>query len=408
MSANVRLIAAVALGLGVVTYSCPLDAQAAGSTKIASSDALRAGKLAFWVSSQQPDAPIWSKMVAELKNDYPSLQVEWRAFPRDTFLPALGEAQNNHTGPDVVFADNFAQEGPLVQRRAGRIMAGSPRHGERGWWMIMADSAHRQAAEAFFIWLERPKDWQPTQPITQHLTAADVKQIRTIATGTIEAFGNFPVNLPQENLDPDIASFTWNWVRRRVNLPLGEKQTYTAAVEQVGGNARLAFVAVSTLERGQYSFGLMESFLLLRKHASGWKILYLENNVPAVTVSQMVARFDELGMDNETPRDHASVVLLSPADAASVARFPRQEIAFEEHSSADQLSAIESQFFIPGSEEWSESHLAWVHPSAEAAGITRLSIPFGVGKQPHRWRVLIVNKAGIVSLSEWRTINFTN
>jgi hypothetical protein len=181
----------------------------------ASTAALHGGTLSFWVSSQLPAALIWTDLTRELKNDYPGLQVQWRVFQKDAFLSALGDVLRSGQAPDVVFSDNYAQAGPLVQRHAGRIMTGLPRHGERGWWMILNGAHDRRIAEAFFIWLEQPKDWQPVQPATHLLTAADEVEIRAISKQTVEALGTLTVKLPQDELDPALAVFAWKLVRRR-------------------------------------------------------------------------------------------------------------------------------------------------------------------------------------------------
>jgi hypothetical protein len=38
----------------------------------------------------------------------------------------------------------------------------------------------------------------------------------------------------------------------------------------------------------------------------------------------------------------------------------------------------------------------------------RIPEPFGMGVQPHRWRIWAIGKDGQVALSEWRTVLFTN
>jgi hypothetical protein len=45
---------------------------------------------------------------------------------------------------------------------------------------------------------------------------------------------------------------------------------------------------------------------------------------------------------------------------------------------------------------------------AQYVDVVKMPMPFGVGKQPHRWRVWAVGKDGQIALSEWRTVNFTN
>ena len=68
---------------------------------------------------------------------------------------------------------------------------------------------------------------------------------------------------------------------------------------------------------------------------------------------------------------------------------------------------IESQSFE------SERPAAWSDSAFElvlqrAHGTIRVGAPFGVGMQPHRWRIWAIDKSGGTAISGWRTINYTN
>jgi hypothetical protein len=369
-----------------------------------STEALQNGKLTFWISSKW--AFHWDALAAELKSDYPTLQVSWQVFQPEGFLSALKDAQQNQQLPDVVFVDNQTQRGPLQQEQAVKAMIGVPRHGERGWWLIMKATPHPKEAEAFILWLTQPKDWEAKQPITQLLSAADRAEIQIIAMQATQAFATLPVHLPQGALDPAIASFTWESVRKW-HTPEEGLQNYSPIVDQVAGNSRLAFVTVSTLEHGEDSFGVLNSFLLLRKDSSKWKLLFFDPNDSQSTIQNLVASFDRIGLSDTASKRNAKVTLIAPDDEAKVSRFPKTEIAFEQKGNTGELMAVESQWSDLGRQMWSPPALTLINNSESQMPI-RMQAPFGVGKQPHRWRVWSVNKAGVVTLSEWRTVNFTN
>jgi hypothetical protein len=381
-----RMISALLIGWSAIAGIAQQSVESTEGLSTASTEALHGGTLRFWVSSRLPAAPIWNGFTAELKNDYPGLQLQWKVIQRDTFLSALGDALRNGQAPDVVFSDNYAQEGSLVQRHAGRIMAGLPRHGERGWWMILNSAHDPKVAEAFFIWLEQPKGWQPVQPATHLLTAADEAEIRAISKETVEGFGTLPVKLPQDELDPAMAVFDWKPVRQR-HTPEDERQNYSIAAEQVGGNTRLAFVALSTQKQSEGSFGVVHSFFMLRKDGSTWKVLFLEPSLSLSGIDQLLARLDGVGLSNDSQRGSTNIRLLAPGDGDHVTRFPATEIEFEVKGDIGELTGVESQYSNPEQMEWSPTTIRWVGRPADRDGISRMPAPFGVGKQPHRWRV---------------------
>lgn len=405
MAKALRVLAFVAALLPVASASA-LES-ATGKGDLAGMEALRSGTLSFWVSARVPSDPRWAALAGELEKAYPQLQVEWKALKRDDFTPALDAALKANQAPDVVFVDNYAQEGPLVDGHGGRRMAGHPRHGEAGWWTILNGAPDKEVAEAFLLWLEQPAGVMPPQPLTQLLSADDKLQITSIAGAVIEASGALAERVFQDVMDSAAAPFAQNQVSTLVSSPKSNR-TCLAGLEQIGGNSRLAFVAGTALEQGEESYGLLHSFLVFRKQGSAWKVLLFEpaNSWPAT--QQLVAKFDSLGLLNQEPQGAETIALLAPGDGEKTARFPRAELAFQQTGGDGGATAIESQAFDPGRKVWYPAHLDWVREDRDPAAVTRMTVPFGVGMQPHRWRVLSISKEGAVMLSEWRTLDFTN
>jgi len=176
----------------------------------------------------------------------------------------------------------------------------------------------------------------------------------------------------------------------------------------VGGNTRLAFVALSTLEQSESSFGVVHLFLVLRKDGSTWKVLLLEPNNSLSGIDQLLARLDGVGLSNNSQRGGTNIRLLAPGEGDHVTGISATEIEFAVKGDIGELTGVESQFSNPEQMEWSPTTIRWVGRPADGDGISRMPAPFGVGKQPHRWRVWSISKAGTVTLSEWRTMNFTN
>jgi hypothetical protein len=135
--------------------------------------------------------------------------------------------------------------------------------------MALKDVPDEKVGEAFLVWLEQSPEWKAGLPATRLLTPADEAEVRSVAKEVMESFGSFPVRRPQDVMDTAISSFAWDWVRLNHRRE-GQKQSYTSKVEKVGGNARLAYILVSTLEQGEDSYGVLHSFMVLRKE--GWSL----------------------------------------------------------------------------------------------------------------------------------------
>jgi hypothetical protein len=388
------------------TISLATLAQSSPAPVHPSSDALSNGRLTVWISSRSPTGPNWTFLLDQLRADYPHLQLEWQPFQPDSFLPALNEALASGHAPDVVFAQNIAQQGPLIQRRLGRLMAGAAQHGDNGWWTVLNGAQDPKVAEAFIVWLEQAKNWHPSRPATQLMSKDDETQVALLAQQTMRALSSSPARYPPGIMDPSFALSEWNRLGPRL-APKDEVENYSTRVEQVGGNAKLAFVELSTLEQGQQSFGLIHSVLVFRKESSAWKLLFIEQT-RSMLAEELVERFDAIGLTNDALQNSANISLLEPGDGDRVTRFPRTELAFKQDGGRRSLIAIESQYATPGKEDWSPSRIDLVTQSPDSSGTIRMPAPFGIGVQPHRWRVWSIDKAGEVALSEWRTVNFVN
>jgi len=370
-----------------------------------SNDALSNKKLSVWISADSSSRDRWQTLFNDLKTDYPSVQVDWKFFAKSMFLQALDDAIKRGQPPDVAFTDNYRLQGPMQQRYPGRVMAGLPRHGENGWWTILSTANDPKAAEAFFIWLEQPKNWKPASPVTQLISSADRSTVADIATQTVRAFGD--PHPPSDILDHAIGLFSWSTVRIP-SMSDVDSSSYTPVVDQIGGNSRLAFVAVSSLQQTERTFGMVHSFLVLRKVESTWKVLLIQPYITWNNMEETLSNFDRIGMTRSATFSVSAVKLLTPVNADYVSRFPRTEIAFQQQGHPGNLVAVESEYSERGNTQWTQLHFTIVNNTADSSGIFRMPAPFGVGMQPHRWRVWSISSAGIVTLSEWRTVNFTN
>ncbi len=77
----------------------------------------------------------------------------------------------------------------------------------------------------------------------------------------------------------------------------------------------------------------------------------------------------------------------------------------------ESASLVEWQYGQGTGKDWQGSGFLFVaandEPHSDPASIT-IRAPFGVGRQPHRWRIWAVSARGDVARSEWRTLFYTN
>lgn len=77
---------------------------------------------------------------------------------------------------------------------------------------------------------------------------------------------------------------------------------------------------------------------------------------------------------------------------------------------SDSLKAFQPttwEYLIRTSKHYAEAKALATRPIDEPASFT-IRAPFGVGRQPHRWRIWAVSARGDVARSEWRTLFYTN
>jgi hypothetical protein len=182
------------------------------------------------------------------------------------------------------------------------------------------------------------------------------------------------------------------------------------------GNARIAFVILSAVGSGDTFYGMRQMMFILRNQGEAWRILQMDPNASAPIVSgsreilpPLLRAFDGRIVPKRAEPRPPSAVLVNPPDRAVRSRWPeRPEIAWQSEELADSTFIIESQFSDLGDEgNWSVSHLTFANISRGDQPF-RQRAPFGVGKQPHRWRIWTLVPSGAVSVSSWRTVLFSN
>jgi hypothetical protein len=370
-----------------------------GVGQVASSEALRNGTITFWASSREP---FGGGYLAEmLRESFPGVRVDWRWLAPQDLLPALAAARAGGTRPDVVYVESGRESGPLEESGTVLEMPGWPRLGPPGRWLALKDARNEAEAKAFLVWMRQPLDRKVRA--AKYLHAADEAEVRRVATAVIVSMGSWPAVVPRDLLDPEMAEFPWD----RTRLPLLVKGSvrYTASLAEVDGRDPLAFVVADVMAESDGVFGVTHAVLALRKDGERWKVVGL---FPGLTVDQADRLFGAFGGVAPLLRAGATattVTLLTP-DGEKMPRFPKGEIEFQIGGGRGVVQAVEAQFSdMAGG--WSVPGLVPVRQPVQD-GTVKEPTPFGAGRQPHRWRVWSVGVGGELTISEWRTVDFTN
>lgn len=237
------------------------------------------------------------------------------------------------------------------------------------------------------------------QPSTASIGPADIAIVQAIAREAVQDLAGMNLQSLSSIMDPEASHFD----------DFGDRIQTLQSVEPLltFGNSRLAFVLLAEVGQGEKVFGMAHSAVILRKLGNSWKVLLFLPNRSLPDIEGLLGNFDRLGLDEGPPEAVPKVTLLAPADHARLERYPRSDIEWASVEPNPAAYVIESQFRQLRREYWSQSEIKVVSPIPNESSI-RMEMPFGAGKQPHRWRVWAIDKSGIVSTSDWRVIDFTN
>lgn len=371
---------------------------------------LRTGSLTVWESGNASFLA-WRTIQRELSSDFPQLQVTFRLLAEKDFIDAIALAQAQGSMPDAVFVDNWSQGAALVAQQPVMELMGPPRFvPSRGWWFLMQKATHPAAAASFVYWLQDDPHRRPRFTATLGQTEQDKLEIIAVAKNAIQASARCIA--PENVFDRDAANFSQS---HGTNCP-GMESVYNVSLFFLYGNPRIAYADMGydalvdkNVKGTPVRIGILHSFVVLRKGEQGWRVLLLSPVVSTQAAMNLASRFNMLKFSTEISLAPRAPSLLEPYNGEQENRFPKQDIVWQQSANGPVLYIVEAQFTAPRGivKYWSDLPITFVDPS-KYDDVVRMPMPFGQGMQPHRWRVWAVGKDGQISLSEWRTINFTN
>lgn len=365
--------------------------------------------------------PISLKKLAEEKDIY----LELSTFPAKGFYEKFVDAFLNNKEPEILAINNWGildgintKVGNFKGIRSNQNIYNSLVHvsqsleslaGKRGGWQFIL-STSRNYSLAKSIAMSEPKCKPNLNGIIYHLETNDREEITELARLFYRAYFNRESHILSKVTRKD--SFTISYFSPHS----AKKQTEVKNTRVCGffGNSRLAFAPIkcSFEIKGNYdyeeskSIGHMSKILILNKHQESWKILSFVNHLGSLKNLEII--HSELS-DRPVDKNFKKPILNSPSDQENLSRFPRPLIEWLNPAGDSVIGYfVESQYDNGGF--WSESKFDWLKHIKDDSNkrVIKIRAPFGVGMQPHRWRVWSIDSSGEVLLSNWRQINFTN
>jgi len=342
----------------------------------------------------------------EFKTDFPSFDLQLKELDHDELIKAIHSSPKGMNSLDMAFVNDFAEFGILARASAVVGMWG---HGHwrweecggcGGWWVVFRQTANFAAAESFMLWLAQSSQWKPWPVNTNLISPADVAAVQELSQKAVQGFPHPDARSIGSIMDREAA-------RSQFLLPHENPTLRTVEPLITFGNSRLAFVLLAVVGEDRYTFGMVHEAVVLRNSGNGWKILLQIPDESLPYLESLFKSLDRLGLEEARAQAVPKVTLLAPEDHAHLVRFPRPEIEWAASVSPVAAYVVESQYGQQPVEYWSPSVIQVVSPVSSGPSI-RMIAPFGSGMQPHHWRVWAISRAGIVSISDWRIVDFTN
>lgn len=370
---------------------------------------LRSGQIVVWVSAQP--SYYSSAIATSFAKDFPNGKLVERKVQRESFVSQVQAKPADVPAPDIAFIDNYEQLKPLLDANIVWVAWGESRFATRGWWVIFKDTKHLAQAHAFVRWLNRAPGWQPRAK-NNSISSEAIQTVQETSIAALHHMMSGDQAGLEALLDKDAAP------SRSVQT---DPSTQVSDIQPIltFGNSRIAFVLLAVVASGDNFYGMRHMVFILRKQGAGWRILYLAPDVQPNTEGAplqgidantlLLHTFDSHIISDRAEPPPPAAVLVDPPDRAVLPRFPEPpDIAWRSAAPADAAFIVESQFAGTDDEaNWSESNLTFAEVS-RAAQPFKERAPFGVGAQPHRWRIWTLGRSGAISLTPWRTLIYSN
>jgi hypothetical protein len=334
--------------------------------------------------------------------------LDMRVFRAKDFASAFFAARITNDEPDILVVDNMGHiEGittplgsfqgigsdPNVAAVLVRVSDSLKAFQPTPWEYLIRTSKHYEEAKALAT---RPIDCDSSGPegIGSGLS-------KTAEQAVVAYFENAP-NTFAALVSGDPADTA-------IHLPHEPRSITDVRVCDGWGNDRIAFVQVIASFEARDEVGYRTFLAAVASVDDRPRVLMLGDSSSIIPVLQGQA---PMFQDDAPAVVLQPPVIVAPDEGATATRMPpgsRPMVSWKKRDAAFFL--VEWQFGQGVGEDWEGSGFAFVAANAgthsDSASLT-IRAPFGIGRQPHRWRLWMVSARGDVARSEWRTLFYTN
>jgi hypothetical protein len=334
--------------------------------------------------------------------------LDMRVFQAKDFASAFFAARITNDEPDILVVDNMGHiEGITTPLGSFQGIGSDPN--VAAVLVRVSDSL-----KAF-----QPTPWEYLIRTSKHYAEAKALATRPIACGSSgpEGIGSGLSKTAEqaviayfENASNTFADLvSGDPADTAIHLPHEPRSITDVHVCDGWGNDRIAFVQAIASFEARDEVGYRTFLAAVASVDDRPRVLMLGDSNGIIPVLQSEAP----PFHNEAP---AAVLLppiiTTPDDGATATRMPRASRPMVSWKSRDAaFSLVEWQYGQGKGEDWEGSEFAFVPTDAgtysDLASVA-IQAPFGVGRQPHRFRIWVFSARGDVARSEWRTLFYTN
>ena len=337
-------------------------------------------------------------------------------FPAQGFAQIFFDAVRNNTEPDILAFDNYGIIDGIVTGLGTFAGIGSDQairksliritetfeslQGGRGGWefLISTSRNYRQARSLALTGLECKPELSRSPP---EVDAAALEEVKAFSLSATKAY----FERDQTKLDELSAG---KYPEDSFHLPDRESKIHEGRICGLWGNELIAFVNSVVVYENDLSLGRKNMLIVARRPPSkGWTLRVISEH--PVVIRELYKQVPRLSRGHSDDSIKAPELVSPPDHARFHQRFPRSERPDIEWTS-DETSVVayvvESQFNFAKS-PWSSGYFR-VYPGSRNEKTIKVKAEFGVGAQPHRWRVWAITEGGEAQISSWRTIIYTH
>lgn len=316
------------------------------------------------------------------------MKLNIEGFPAKDFAAKFFDAVEKHEEPDILTIDNygiingidtplghFAGIGTSNQIKDSLVSVGGSldelRGSEGGWQFLVSTSRNYQGAKS--LALRQPRCESASQTTLEQVKKTDAEELHKYALKYVLDSDQFHVGLGGD---------------------------FSIVICGFWGNRNLAFLDSIVTSESEKRLGWTDLLIIMEKKAGPWELTSLGGNSDIIMKLNNEAKLAE-GSSGALPNE---LKITGPADGIKSTRDSKPSLQWEWQGDATSIVIylLESQF--SSNSRWFGSHFTSIQPQKNINMIA----PFGVGAQPHRWRVWAIDRNGSTVRSDWSTIVYTN